>query len=156
MLKQSYVYILTNLRKTVLYIGVTSNLKKRISDHESGCGSAFTRKYKVKQLVYFEVFEDISFAIQREKSLKGITRKKKEALISSVNPTWQDLGLTLFKIAEILRLRLRMTGYNLMAKSNIVFRKLLRTWASVLNNTPFGPQPPLWKKCLFPAFTHSH
>lgn len=96
MLKQGYVYILTNKRKTVLYIGVTSNLQRRIAEHKSGCGSLFARKYHLNQLVYFEAFEDIHSAIAREKSLKGITRNKKETLISSINPTWRDLTSSIF------------------------------------------------------------
>jgi putative endonuclease len=96
MTKQGYIYILTNERKTVLYIGVTSDLQKRVYQHKNGLGSVFTKKYRLKNLVHFEVFSCIVSAIEREKALKGITRKKKEALISIVNPLWQDLSLDMF------------------------------------------------------------
>ncbi len=95
MSNQGYVYILTNKNKTVLYIGVTSDLRKRIYQHACGLGSVFTSKYKLKMLVYFEVFESIVLAIQREQSLKGKTRKKKEDIIFSVNPEWKDLSSTI-------------------------------------------------------------
>ena len=91
MSKQGYIYILTNKNKTVLYIGVTSDLRNRIYQHTCGLGSVFTSRYKLTMLVYFEVYESIVLAIQREKSLKGKTRKKKEDLIFSVNPEWKDL-----------------------------------------------------------------
>jgi len=70
----------------VLYIGVTNNLKKRVWQHQNGIGSGFVSRYKVKKLVYYEVFENIYEAIGREKILKGGSRQKKLDLINSINP----------------------------------------------------------------------
>ena len=89
MMKSSYVYILTNKNKTTLYIGVTGDFQKRISDHHEGIGSKFTSKYSIKHLVYFEIFDNITDAIQREKQLKRWSRSKKESLIGSINPEWE-------------------------------------------------------------------
>ena len=92
MQNKSYVYILTNRHRTVLYIGVTSDLKRRVHEHRKRSVSNFTKKYNVKYLVYYETFEEVVGAIQREKVLKGKTRKKKEALINKLNPVWRDLS----------------------------------------------------------------
>ena len=90
---QCAVYILTNSRRTVLYVGVTSNLLKRVAEHIAGVHpSSFTRRYNVDRLVYFELTADIRAAIAREKQLKGWVRRKKVALIEAVNPSWRDLG----------------------------------------------------------------
>ena len=91
MSKQSYVYILTNKRNTVLYTGITSDLVKRVWEHKNKCVPGFTSKYNISKLVYFEVSEDIQAAINREKQLKGGSRQKKITLIKSQNPKWQDL-----------------------------------------------------------------
>ncbi len=91
MYKQAYVYILTNKNHTVLYTGVTSNLKVRIYQHREGLFAGFTKKYNVTKLVYYEVFEDIIEAINREKRIKGGSRKRKLDLINSINPDWRDL-----------------------------------------------------------------
>jgi len=88
-MQESYVYILTNIRKTMLYVGVTSNLSRRLSEHDEGKGSLFTSKYNIKYLVYFEKFNSINLAIEREKQLKGWTRVKKNKLISKLNPEWK-------------------------------------------------------------------
>jgi putative endonuclease len=90
-LKTYFVYIMSNRSKT-LYTGVTSSLISRVGEHKSGSGSAFTSKYKLDRLVYFERFEDVHRAIGREKQIKGWLRMKKIALIVSVNPTWRDLS----------------------------------------------------------------
>jgi len=90
-MKQSYVYILTNKVNTVFYIGVTSNLTKRIYEHKSKGGSIFTSKYGIYKLVYFEIFEDITEAIKREKQLKAGSRQKKLSLINKSNPNFKDL-----------------------------------------------------------------
>ena len=74
-----------------IYIGVTSNLVKRVYEHKTAYFDGFTKKYDVKNLVYYEIYEDISEAIKREKVLKGWTRKKKIELIESQNPDWLDL-----------------------------------------------------------------
>ncbi len=85
------VYILTNKNHTVLYIGVTSNLPGRLYQHQNKWVESFTSRYQVCKLVYFEVYEDILMAIEREKQLKSWNRVWKERLISQANPSWQDL-----------------------------------------------------------------
>ena len=89
--KQPAVYILASKYNGTLYIGVTSNLPQRVYQHREGLVEGFTKKYDVKTLVYFELFEDMPNAIAREKMLKGITRAKKIALIEAANPKWEDL-----------------------------------------------------------------
>ena len=90
-MKQSYVYIMTNPSNTVLYIGVTNNLTRRVFEHKEKVVDGFTKKYNVTKLVYFEVFEDITEAIKREKQLKAGSRAKKIALIEANNPLCRDL-----------------------------------------------------------------
>ncbi len=90
-MQQSYVYILTNKYRTTFYIGVTANLKKRITEHGNGIGSEFTKKYQVKYLIYFEVFNDINQAISREKQLKNWHKNWKLDLIRKSNPTLKTL-----------------------------------------------------------------
>ena len=90
-MKGGYVYIMSNSKKTTLYIGVTSNIKSRISDHKNGIGSEFTSKYKLTDLLYYEEFPDIYQAIDREKQLKNWHRQWKINLIKSVNPEMSDL-----------------------------------------------------------------
>ncbi len=89
--KQGYTYILTNTYNKVLYIGVTSNLSKRIYEHKNKLADGFTKKYNINKLVYYEVVPTIETAIQREKYLKGKTRAFKIDLINSFNPEWKDL-----------------------------------------------------------------
>ncbi len=91
MRKCGYTYILTNSRHTVLYIGVTSCLEKRLYEHRNHLIPGFTSKYKLHKLVYYEHYINIEDAIMREKQLKGKTRAKKESLIDSQNPTWKEL-----------------------------------------------------------------
>ena len=86
-----YVYILTNKAKTVLYTGVTSDLKRRLCEHKSKIFDGFTKKYNVDQLVYFEEYSDVKDAIKREKTIKNLVRRKKELLIDSMNPQREDL-----------------------------------------------------------------
>ena len=83
------MYILTNKNKTVLYVGVTNNLEKRLYEHITGKYKGFTSKYNCHHLIYFEEFDDINIAIAREKYIKDWSRKKKDRLINSVNPEWQ-------------------------------------------------------------------
>jgi putative endonuclease len=90
-LKQGYVYILSNFTNTVLYVGVTSNLPKRICEHKNKLVEGFTCKYNVDKLVYYETTNDMYTAISREKQIKGGSRKKKNDLIEAVNPDWKDL-----------------------------------------------------------------
>ena len=75
----------------VLYIGVTNDLIRRVYEHKSKLVAGFTQKYNVDRLVYYEVFGDIVAAIEREKQIKGWTRKKKQNLINALNPEWSDL-----------------------------------------------------------------
>lgn len=90
-----YVYILTNRSKTVLYTGVTNSLVDRIKFHKENANlhrKAFTSKYKCFYLLYYEHFNEIDFAIKREKVIKGWLRIKKEKLISDFNPHWRILN----------------------------------------------------------------
>lgn len=91
MYKQSFIYILANAGNTVLYVGVTSNLIKRVWEHKHNVVQGFTEKYFVHKLVYYEVFDLIENAIMREKQLKAGSRAKKESLINRDNPEWKDL-----------------------------------------------------------------
>lgn len=86
-----YVYILTNQSNKVLYAGVTNNLVRRCFEHKEGKTKGFAQKYNVNKLVYFEVFDYIDLAIAREKQIKGYSRSKKDALIKSFNPNWEEL-----------------------------------------------------------------
>ena len=90
-MKQYYVYILTSRKKGILYIGVTSNLVKRIYEHKQSLVEGFTKKYNVHRLVYYEITSDINSAIQREKCLKKWNRAWKIRLIEEGNPLWKDL-----------------------------------------------------------------
>ena len=90
-MRQYFVYIMTNKSGT-LYVGVTNNLERRISEHKNSLIEGFTKKYKINRLVYYEETNDILAAIHREKQIKGWLREKKIALIESVNPEWMDLS----------------------------------------------------------------
>ncbi|WP_299105017.1 GIY-YIG nuclease family protein [uncultured Tenacibaculum sp.] len=90
-MKRSFVYILTNKYRTTFYIGVTSNLSKRLFEHHNGTASKFTKKYNVVALVYFEEFSDINQAIAREKQLKNWRKEWKINLIREINPTLSTL-----------------------------------------------------------------
>lgn len=91
---QGHVYILASKRNGTLYIGVTNNLSARIHAHREGRGSVFTRKYGVKMLVWYETYDMVTDAIQRETSLKRWPRKWKLHLIEKFNPNWEDLYLS--------------------------------------------------------------
>ena len=93
--KGGYVYILASKRNGTLYVGVTSNLIRRIWEHREGAVPGFTSKYDVKILVWFERHDDIESAILREKAIKKWQRAWKLALIEETNPNWQDLYETL-------------------------------------------------------------
>jgi len=90
-MKESYIYILSNKNRTVLYTGVTGNLALRIKSHLEGKGSDFCKKYNVTDLIYYELFIDIRNAIKREKEIKGWRRDKKLALIKRRNPELKNL-----------------------------------------------------------------
>jgi putative endonuclease len=89
--KQGYVYFLTNKINTVIYTGVTSNLKKRVWEHKNLLVEGFTKKYKATKLVYYESCGSIISAIEREKQIKAGSRQKKKDLIASMNPEYKDL-----------------------------------------------------------------
>jgi putative endonuclease len=97
--KTYFVYIMTNRSKT-LYTGITNSLIRRVREHKLGIGSGFTAKYTLDRLVYFERFEDVHNAIEREKEIKGWRRSRKIALIVSVNPAWQDLSVEWYERHE--------------------------------------------------------
>ena len=90
-MKKYYVYILASRRNGPLYIGVTNDLGRRVFEHKSDIIKGFTKKYQVHTLIYYEEFEDINLAIEREKQLKKWKRKWKLDLIEKVNPKWTDL-----------------------------------------------------------------
>jgi putative endonuclease len=87
-----YVYIMTNPRLTTLYVGVTNNLERRVADHKARLTEGFTKRYYLTVLAYYEETSDILAAIQREKQLKGWLRRRKAALVETVNPEWKDLS----------------------------------------------------------------
>jgi putative endonuclease len=89
--KQYYIYIMTNSGNTVLYTGVTNDLRRRVYEHKEKLASGFTTRYNISRLVYYEVFEDVENAIWREKQIKAGSRQKKIGLIESMNAEWRDL-----------------------------------------------------------------
>lgn len=94
-MKESFVYILTNKYRTTFYIGVTTNLVKRIIDHNQGIGSKFTKKYNITDLVYFEKFNNINQSIAREKQLKNWHKEWKINLIKTENPKIETININL-------------------------------------------------------------
>ena len=91
MSKDGFVYFLTNKSNTVIYVGVTSDLIKRIYEHKEKLGEGFTQRYNLIKLIYYESCGSIETVILREKQIKGWIRKKKVVLIESMNPKWCDL-----------------------------------------------------------------
>jgi putative endonuclease len=89
--KQYYVYIMTNKNTTVLYTGITNNLKRKVFEHKEKLIDGFSKKYNITKLVYYETLRDVSNAILREKQIKGGSRAKKIELINSINRVWKDL-----------------------------------------------------------------
>src|SRR5216683_6806073 len=90
-MREYWVYIVANIHRT-LYIGVTNNLAERVYQHKNSVVPGFTSKYRIDRLVYLESTTDVNAAIAREKQLKGWVRRKKIALIESMNPQWEDLA----------------------------------------------------------------
>ena len=90
-MKTSYTYIITNKYRTTFYVGVTADLNKRITEHQNGTGSVFTKKYNLKDLIYYEIFTDINQAIAREKQIKNWKKEWKLNLIKEQNPTLKTL-----------------------------------------------------------------
>ena len=91
MSEQYYVYIMTNKMNRVLYAGVTNDLARRVWEHRTEKAGGFTKKYRVKKLVYMEAHRTARDAIAREKQIKAGSRQKKIDLVNSVNPEWRDL-----------------------------------------------------------------
>ncbi|HAG50672.1 MAG TPA: excinuclease ABC subunit C [Deltaproteobacteria bacterium] len=89
--KQYYIYIMTDKSNTVLYTGVTKDLKRRVFEHKEKLIDGFTKRYNIIKLVYYEIFRDIESAILREKQIKGGSRAKKITLVNSMNSAWKDL-----------------------------------------------------------------
>ncbi len=91
-MRSYWVYIMTNGSNTVLYTGVTNDLRRRVAQHKSGTGSKFTGRYRITKLVFYEEFGRITDAIAAEKRVKGGWRAKKIQLIEALNPEWKDLA----------------------------------------------------------------
>lgn len=91
--KTYYVYLLTNWNNKVMYVGVTSNLERRVYEHKNKLVEGFTQKYNVNKLVCFETTNDVLAAIEREKQIKKWRREKKNQLVMQMNSTWEDLSL---------------------------------------------------------------
>ncbi|MDR0490896.1 MAG: GIY-YIG nuclease family protein [Oscillospiraceae bacterium] len=89
--KRGYVYILFNRKNGTLYTGVTSDILKRVYQHKNKLNDGFTKKYNIDKLGYYEMHMNIASAIEREKQIKGGSRKSKLALIEGMNPEWKDL-----------------------------------------------------------------
>jgi putative endonuclease len=94
-MRGGWVYFMTNRRDGILYVGVTSNLPRRAYEHREGLVEGFTKHHGLKRLVYAEHFDDIRYAIQREKTIKHWPRAWKVRLIHAMNPEWDDLYDTL-------------------------------------------------------------
>jgi putative endonuclease len=86
-----WVYVLASVSR-VLYVGVTNDVSRRLIEHRTGTGGAFTRRYRIHRLVRLEEFTDVREAIAREKTLKGWRRERKVALVEATNPDWSDLA----------------------------------------------------------------
>lgn len=98
--RKYYVYILANKHKNMLYTGVTNNLKRRVDEHYWGKIHGFTKKFNCKYLIYYETFDDIYLAINREKQIKSFRREKKDKLISDFNPEWTFLNKSIYLIKD--------------------------------------------------------
>ena len=94
-MKAYFVYIMTNKGCSTLYTGMTNGLVKRVSQHRRREIPGFTSRYNTNRLIYYEQFNDVRDAIAREKQIKGWSRRKKEELIETKNPKWEDLAVTL-------------------------------------------------------------
>ena len=92
MTKEYFVYILASRRNGAIYIGVTNDLWRRVEEHKEGIASKHTKKYRIDKLVYFEIFDRIDDAIDREKKFKNWNRAWKVRLVEEMNPEWRDLS----------------------------------------------------------------
>lgn len=88
---QYFVYLLSNYKRNVIYVGITNNLKRRVWEHKQELVEGFTKSYKVHDLLYYEIFDNPESAIEREKQLKNWSRRKKNVLIAKMNSTLKDL-----------------------------------------------------------------
>jgi putative endonuclease len=89
--EQAYIYFMSNRYNKVLYVGITSYLIKRVWEHKNKVVDGFTKRYNLYKLVYYEIYDDIETAINREKQIKSWSRRKKAELINALNPSWDDL-----------------------------------------------------------------
>jgi putative endonuclease len=89
--KVYYVYMLSNTSR-MIYTGMTNDLQRRVYEHKNKLIDGFTKKYNLHKLVYYDETDDVGYAIRREKEIKGWSKKKKKALIESMNPLWKDLA----------------------------------------------------------------
>jgi putative endonuclease len=96
--KQYFVYIMASPNNKALYTGITVDIIKRVFIHKSKMADGFTKRYNITKLVYYEVTDDVRAALEREKQIKAGSRKKKDELINSMNPFWDDLYGKLFLI----------------------------------------------------------
>ena len=87
-----YVYILANVTNEIVYTGVTNNLGRRMIEHKNGAYDGFTKKYHIHKLVFYAEYSEVLDAISKEKQIKGWRREKKDKLINSFNPNWEDLS----------------------------------------------------------------
>jgi putative endonuclease len=94
--RQYYVYFMASRSNSVLYVGVTNDLIRRVYEHKSHRIKGFSKRYNTDKLVYYEACEDVLGAIWREKQVKGLLRAKKNELVDAFNPNWDDLYKTLF------------------------------------------------------------
>jgi len=89
---QFFVYIITNRNRTVLYTGVTNSITRRIFEHSNKLNKGFSERYNIDRLVFYEIYGTFIDAAEREKQIKKYSRKKKESLVNSFNPKWNDLS----------------------------------------------------------------
>jgi len=87
-----YVYIMTNWNNKVMYTGITNNLERRVYEHKNKLTDGFTKIYNINKLVYYDATTDVKAAIEREKQIKGWTRRQKNELVETLNPDWKDLA----------------------------------------------------------------
>jgi len=87
-----YVYIMTNWNNKVMYIGVTNDLERRVYEHKHRQKDSFTKRYSINKLVYYEHISDVNAAIAREKQIKGWVRKRKDELVETTNPEWDEMS----------------------------------------------------------------
>ncbi len=95
-----YIYIITNRYKTVFYVGVTNNLKRRLDEHYGEMVKGFSTRYKLKYLLHYEKFTDINLAIRREKEIKKWGKRKKKVLIEQNNPKWRFLNEGVMRVDD--------------------------------------------------------